>query len=252
MLALRRCGGVRRLPEKLDLGHREREPLADVDLVQVVRMPGQDHVRVLERAGAQHEGLARQDLLGRRAEDLNRSREPSVDTAPVGGDGRRDRRGAEQIVPAPVAGGCVRERGRLHLARPLGEAGKRVVLRQDCDDRGTRARAGDERRRHSPNAPFHLEAFAGQSAREERSRAMLSERRLCQIPDLSGYRLPPSARRIQVRVCCSRLLRAGDAGETSERKHPSEKEKAPSHQGGSYHGGRSEGSVNEAVWSREW
>jgi hypothetical protein len=80
----------------------------------------------------------------------------------------RPRAGAEEMVSACVALRLARD-GRAHGAPVLGDAGQRVVLRENADDGAVSvAPTGDERRRDAGHACFDREAVLGQRGLQER------------------------------------------------------------------------------------
>ena len=103
------------LSEELNLGGGKRKPAANADLVAVIRMPGEDHFRVLESAGLEHEGLADQNLLGRGTKHLDRPRQLLLDSSLVRRNRGRHRRRAQQVVPAPVARSALNQGSLLRL-----------------------------------------------------------------------------------------------------------------------------------------
>src|SRR5258705_94653 len=72
------------------------------ELVLVAREPGEPHVAVLEGRGKDHEGLACQDPLGRRAEDLEGARQLLIGAGAIRRHRRCDGRRAQEVVAAAV------------------------------------------------------------------------------------------------------------------------------------------------------
>ncbi len=146
-------------------------------------MPGEGHVHVLEQAFAHHVQLAAHGLLGRRAVEAH----GAVQLA--GGDELLDRhrrsqaRGAEEIVPAPMAGRAGFER-LLRRLRLLRDPRQCVVLAEDGDHRLALAVTRHESRRQSRHAALHLEALGLGIVGEHLGRALLLERRLRECPHL--------------------------------------------------------------------
>ncbi len=103
-------------------------------------MPVQDDVDILEEAGAHHVHLAGAAFLGRGSVEAQGAGEVVLGHVLPGGDGGERGPGAEEVVAAAVAG----RGGDDGLAGGDGllrEAGQRVVLAQDGNERGSRSRS---------------------------------------------------------------------------------------------------------------
>ena len=196
----RRRSGVRCLAEELYFRGGQRQPGPVGDLVLVVGVPGQDDIGVLESAGHDHEGLADQDLLGGRSEDLDGAGQLLRDARLVRGDSGGDSGGSEQVVPAAVPRRIGRARILFRLAGLLREAGERVVLGEDADDGRAGTGGGHECRRHPADVARDFEVLLLEQVRHHSRGLRLLQGGLGELPDLSRDLLPARAGLIEIGI----------------------------------------------------
>ena len=181
--ALRRRRRVRRDAVEAELGVDDGEVRRRARVVAIAGMPRDHRVDVLEQPVANHVDLAGAALLRRRAEIAQRprmsGREPFLD-----GDRRRQRSGAEQVVPAPVAWRVVLDRVTVRGLRFLRQAGQRVELADDADHRLAGTERRDERGGHAGDAGGHLEAGGLQLLLQQRAALRLLKADFGEAPDL--------------------------------------------------------------------
>ena len=195
-----------------------------VEVVLSLGVPREDDVGAGEGAVAQHERLAEDLFLGGRAVDADRAGQLLRDALAVRGDGSRDGRGPEEVVPASLAGRARDGRGLLRLARLLREAGKGVVLGEDRDDRSAGPGGRDERRRHPRHAARDREPLLFEHFLEQGGRFRLLQCRLGVVPDLARDVRPARRGRVEPRVGAGgrRARRGRGEGRGREREAESE------------------------------
>ena len=153
--------------------------------VVVAGVPVQHHVHVVEQAGAGHVHLAGTALFRRCSVDAHRARR-IAGLQPVRNRDSRDRRcAAEQVVAAGMAGSALDQRLSIRQRR-LRQAGQRVELGEDADDRRASAAAGHEGRGQVGDASFHCEAVVLQVAAQERRAAGLQVAELRMLEQLGS------------------------------------------------------------------
>src|SRR5260370_30456817 len=103
-------------------------------------------------------------------------------------------------MSAPMPRSALDQRVFLRFACLLRKLGKRVVLRQNTDHRGSGSCGSDERGGKTADAALHLESFLGQQIREQLRGPLFLQRHLGEVPDLLRYLLPTSSVLIEVGV----------------------------------------------------
>ena len=125
--------------------------------------------------------------------------------------------GAQQVMPAPVAAAAGDQLLPRQAAALLGQAGERVIFRQQADDGPPAAVGGGEGGGDVADAPLHLEALLLQHSAVQVGRLLLLERQLRKGPDLIchlGYQICffSMAATGRLLFCChGMLLSAPDA-----------------------------------------
>src|SRR5581483_1303375 len=161
------------------------------------RVPRDRGVEVVEQPGARHVHLADQQFLGWAAVDAQAPFDPRLLERLLGGEpGERAGR-AEHGVAAAVAVAARDERvlGGLRLLR---EAGQRVVLGEDADDRAALTPLGDEGGRHVRDAALDAEAVPLEQVGQPLGGARLEQARLRVAPDLAVHLGERSRPRVDV------------------------------------------------------
>src|SRR5205814_7477730 len=137
------------------------------------------------------EGLAVQDRLGARPEDLDGAGQLLRDARLVRGDSGGDSGGSEQVVPAAVPRRIGRARILFRLAGLLREAGERVVLGEDADDGRAGTGGGHECRRHPADVARDLEVLLLEQVRHHSRPPRLPPRALAEPPHPPPPSPPP-------------------------------------------------------------
>ena len=156
---------------------------AGLDFVGVLRVPGDGGIQLLPKAVPGHEGLGGAALLtGAAVEDHGAGR--------VGGfqerldpQGRSHGAGTQEIVSAAVAAAAGDPLLPFHAASLLGQAGERIVLRQDADDGASGAVAGGKGRGDVADPLLHGEALFFQDLTIKGGGPGLLQRELRVVPD---------------------------------------------------------------------
>ena len=156
---------------------------AGLDFVGVLRVPGDGGIQLLPKAVPGHEGLGGAALLtGAAVEDHG--------AGSVGGfqerldpQGRSHGAGTQEIVSAAVAAAAGDPLLPFHAASLLGQAGERIVLRQDADDGASGAVAGGKGRGDVADPLLHGEALFFQDLTIKGGGPGLLQRELRVVPD---------------------------------------------------------------------
>ena len=145
-----------------------------------------DGVDALEEARPDHVRPAGDDLLGRRAEDLDRPFDAVCVHGLLDGDGRGRRGRAHGVMAAAVAGRALDDRVLCRHAGFLREHGQGVELAEKPDDRLPGAVTGDEAGRHAGQAALDRESGGLERVGQELRRPELLEAELGVFPDGVG------------------------------------------------------------------
>ncbi|PAV67326.1 hypothetical protein WR25_08050 [Diploscapter pachys] len=147
-------------------------------------MPMEDGVDIVEQAGANQIDFARSAFFCRRTVDADFAIDRVRNHPVLDRDRRGDRRRAEDVVAAAVAGGLAGNGIALGIGT-LGEAGEGVIFGEDADHWPLAAafEAGDEGGRHAGDARRDGEAGALQFGLEQRAALRFLIADLRRIPD---------------------------------------------------------------------
>ena len=128
-------------------------------LVDILRMPRQRCIQIAPYAIACHKCLGRSAFFARTAIQYHRSRAAASFQKCFYTECRCKCAGSEQIVAAPVTASTRYPLFSHQTPGLLGQAGKRIVFRQDSDQR-TAASIRRRKRRLNPADPlFHMKPF---------------------------------------------------------------------------------------------
>ncbi len=185
---VRRVGGMGgdafEVKRRLNVGQRTGVEHA----AEAFRVPGEGGVDVVEQAFAHHKGFAGAPLFARAAVEAQGAGQPVLLHPRLGGEGARQRRGAQQIVAAAMAVAVFHQRLRRGATGPLAQPGQRVVLAQQRDNRVTVAVAGDKRRLDVAHAALDREAFLFQRIGQQRGGIGLVKARFRMVPNRVAQR----------------------------------------------------------------
>ena len=150
-------------------------------------MPGEGGIQPIEHTGPSHKALAGTALLRRAGEKLHGAGAvvhfQIVLQAQRGGKCA----GAQQVVPAAVAGAVLHQRLFLGQASLLAQAGQGVKLAQKADDRSAAAVGAHHRGGNVAHAPFYGKALFFQRFAEQLGGIMLGKAHLRVLPDTVAH-----------------------------------------------------------------
>ena len=156
------------------------------DAVGPERMPGNRRINVVKNAIACHERLAGPPLLAGAAVVTDDAGKPCPLQHALDGNRRRQRRRAEQIVAATVAGAPLDQRGFFRNAASLAHSGQRVEFTQDGDDRPFFAIASHESSGDVGEIFRHRKTLRFEFCGQQRDRLEFLEAHFGQPPDVAA------------------------------------------------------------------